>query len=90
MYTSVVEKSPGRKIERKQYVKEVPKLVLEDSDFSTPDYPDGWTLKIPVTKDKWSEVVPESQTGGEDKQHDLFFPSSLVVCISIPHPFDKG
>ena len=34
MYTSVVEKSPGRKIERKQYVvlieKEVPNLVLEE------------------------------------------------------------
>ena len=34
MYTSVVEKSPGRKIERKQYVvlieKEVPNLVLAD------------------------------------------------------------
>ena len=47
MYTSGVEKSPGRKIERKQYVvlieKEVPNLVLADSDFSMPDYSDGWT-----------------------------------------------
>ena len=56
MYTSVVEKLPGRKIERKQYVvlieKEVPHLVLVDSDFSMPDYYDGWTWKITVTKDK--------------------------------------
>ena len=54
MYTSVVEKSPGRKVERKQYVvlieKEVPNLVLSDSDFSMTDYYDGWTRKIPVTK----------------------------------------
>ena len=45
MYTSVVEKYLGYKIERKQYVvpieREVPKLVLADSDFSMPDYPDG-------------------------------------------------
>ena len=45
--TSVVEKSPGRKIERKQYVvlieKEVPNLILVDSNFSMPDYSDGWT-----------------------------------------------
>ena len=43
----VVEKSPGRKIERKQYVvlieNEVPNLVLADSDFSITDYSDGWT-----------------------------------------------
>ena len=47
MYTSVVEKSSGRKIERKQYVvlieNEVPNLVLADSDFSMTDYSDGWT-----------------------------------------------
>ena len=45
MYTSGVEKSPDRKIERKQYVvlieKEVPNLVLTYSDFSMPDYSDG-------------------------------------------------
>ena len=38
-YTSVVEKSPGRNIERKQYVvlieKEVPNLVLADSDLDS-------------------------------------------------------
>ena len=94
MSTSVAEKSPGRKMERKQYVvlieKEVPNLVLADSDFSMPDYSDGWTWKRPVTKDKWLKVVAESQTGGEDKQHDLFCPSSLVVCISIPDPFDTS
>ena len=48
--------TPGRKIERKQYVvlieKDVPNLVLADSDFSMPDYSDGWTWKRPVTKDK--------------------------------------
>ena len=70
MYTSVVEKSPGRKIERKQYVvlieKEVPNLVLADSDFTMPDYSDGWTWKRPVTKDKWSKLVAERQTRGED------------------------
>ena len=42
MYNSIMKKSPGRKIERKQYVvlieKEVPNLVLED--FSMPDYSD--------------------------------------------------
>ena len=94
MSTSVVEKSPGWKIESKQYVvlieKEVPTLVLADSDFSISDYSDGWTWKRPVTKDKWSKVVAESQTGGEDKQHDVFCPSSLVACISIPDPLDKS
>ena len=54
MYTSVVEKSPGRKIERKQYVvlieKEVPNLVLADSDFSMPDYSDGWIWKEQLLK----------------------------------------
>ena len=88
MYTSVVEKSPGRKIERKQYVvlieKEVPNLVLADSDFSMPDYSDGWTWKRPVTKDKWSK----SNSRRGFKQHDLFYPSSLVV--SIPDQFDKS
>ena len=87
MYTSVVEKSPGRKIERKQYVvlieKEVPNLVLADSDFSMPDYSDGWTWKRPVTKDK-----KKSNRRRGFKQHDLFCPSSLVV--SIPDPFDKS
>ena len=94
MSTSVVEKSPGWKIESKQYVvlieKEVPTLVLADSDFSILDYSDGCTWKRPVTKDKWSKVVAESQTGGEDKQLDVFCPSSLVACISIPDPFDKS
>ena len=60
MYTSVVEKSPGRQIERKQYVvlieKEVLNLVLADSDFSMTDYSDGWTWKRPVSKDKWSSL----------------------------------
>ena len=64
MYTSVVAKSPGRKIERKQYMvlieKEVPNLVPADSDFSMPDYSDGWTWKRTVTKDKWSKVVAVS------------------------------
>ena len=58
MYTSVVEKSPGRKIERKQYMvlieKEVPNLVPADNDFSMPDYSDGWTSK------RSSKVVAES------------------------------
>ena len=93
MYTSVVEKSPGRKIERKQYVvlieKEVPNLVLADSDFSMPDCSDGWTWKRTVTKDKWSKVV-ERQTGGEDLSNMTFCPSSLVVCIFIPDPVDKS
>ena len=66
--------------------KEVPTLVLADSDFSIPDYSDGWTWKRPVTKDKWSKVVAESQTGGEDKQHDVFCPSSLwSVSPSLTH-----
>ena len=75
MYTSLVEKSPGGKIEK--YVvlieKEVPNLVLTD-------YFDGGTWKRPwdITKDKWSEVVAESQTGGEDKQHD-----KVVQLVSI-------
>ena len=64
MYTSVVEKSPGQKIERKQYMvlieKEVPNLVAADNDFSMPDYSDVWTWKRTVTKDKWSKVVAES------------------------------
>ena len=63
MYTSGVEKWPGRKIERKQYVvlieKEVPNLVLED--FSMPDQSDGWTWKITVTKDKWSKARVEGR-----------------------------
>ena len=62
IYTGVVEKSPGRKIERKQYMvlieKEVPNLVPADNNFSMPDYSDGW--KKTVTKDKWSKVVAES------------------------------
>ena len=40
--------------------KEVPNLVPADSDFSMPDYSDGWTWKRTVTKDKWSKVVAES------------------------------
>ena len=54
MSTSVVEKSPGRKIERKQYVvlieKEVPNLVMADSDFSIPDYSDGGHGKYQLLK----------------------------------------
>ena len=65
VYTSGVEKSPGRKIERKQYVvlieKEVPNLVLADSDISMTDYSDGWTWNIPVTKDKWSSLKVKQQ-----------------------------
>ena len=60
--------------------KEVPKLVLADNDFSMPDHPDGWTWNRSVTKDKWSEVVAESQTGEEDEQHDLFF---VTLAISL-------
>ena len=86
MDTSVVEKSPGRKIERKQYVvlieKEVPNLVLADSDFSMPDYSDGWTWKRPVTKDKWSKVVAESQTGGEDLSNMTYSVPALLWSVS--------
>ena len=86
MYTSVVEKSPGRKIERKQYVvlieKEVPNLVLADSDFSMPDYSDGRTWKITVTKDKWSKVVAEGQTGGEDLRNMTYTVPALVWSVS--------
>ena len=63
-YTLVLWKS--RRVERKLYVvlieKEVPNLVLADSDFSIPDYSDGWTWKRTITKDKWSKVVAERQT----------------------------
>ena len=59
-----MEKTPDRKIERKQYTvlieKEIPNLVPADIDFSMPDYSDGWTWKRTVTKDKWSKVVAES------------------------------
>ena len=59
-----MEKSPGRKIERKHYMvlieKEVPNLLPADSDFSMPDYSDGWTWKRTVIKDKWSKLVAES------------------------------
>ena len=86
MYTIVVEKSPGRKIERKQYVvlieKEVPNLVLADSDFSMPDYSDGWTWNIPVNNDKWSKVVAESQTGGEDLSSMTYSVPALVWSVS--------
>ena len=86
MYTIVVEKSPGRKIERKQYVvlieKEVPNLVLADSDFSMPDYSDGWTWNIPVNNDKCSKVVAESQTGGEDLSSMTYSVPALVWSVS--------
>ena len=89
IYTSVVEKSPGRQIERKQYVvlieKEVPNLVLADSDFSMPDYSDGWTWKIPVTKDKWSKVFAESQTGGEDLSNMTYSVPALLWSPSLTH-----
>ena len=92
MYTSVVEMSPARKIERKQYVvlieKEVPNLVLADSDFSMPDYSDGWTWKRTVTRQvvegrRWKTNRRRGFT-----QQNLSCPSSLVVCISIPDPVD--
>ena len=83
-YTLVLWKRRGVE----QYVvlieKEVPNLVLADTDFSIPDYSDGWTWKIPVTKDKWSK---SSRRRGF-KQNDLLCPSSLVV--SIPDPFNKS
>ena len=60
-----MEKSPGRKIERKQVMvlieTKVPNLVLADSDFSMTDYSDGWTWKIPVPKDKWSSLIVKQQ-----------------------------
>ena len=81
MYNSIMKKSPGRKIERKQYVvlieKEVPNLVLADIVISACRIIlIGEQWKRPVTKDK-------SNRGRGFKQHDLFCPSSLVVCISI-------
>ena len=86
MYSSGVEKSPGRKIERKQYVvlieKEVPNLVLADSDFSMPDYSDEWTWKRTVTKDKWSKVVAERQTGGEDLCNMTYSVPALLWSVS--------
>ena len=86
MYTSVVEKSPGRKIERKQCVvlieKEVPNLVLADSDFSMPDYSDGWTWKRTVTKDKWPKVAAERQTGGEDLRNITYSVPALSWSVS--------
>ena len=86
MYTSVVEKSAGRKIERKQYVvlieKEVPNLVLAGSDFSMPDCSDGWTWKRTVTKDKWSKVVAERQTGGEDLSNMTYSVPALLWSVS--------
>ena len=86
MYTSGVEQSPGRKIERKQYVvlieKEVPNLVLTDSDFSMPDYSDGWTWTRTVTKDKWSKVVAERQTGGEDLRNMTYSVPALLWYVS--------
>ena len=86
MYTSVVEKSPGRQIERKQYVvlieKEVPNLVLEDNDFSMPDCSDGWTWKGTVTKDKWSKDVAERQTGGEDLSNMTYSVPALLWSVS--------
>ena len=87
MYTSVVEKSPGLKIERKLYVvlieKEVPNLVLADSDFSIPDYSDGWTWKRTVTKDKWSKVVAERQTGREDLRNMTYSVPALLWSVSL-------
>ena len=72
-------KSPGRKIERKQYVvlieKEVPNLVLAD-------YSDGWTWKRPVTKVKWSKVVAESQTGAEDLSNMTYSVPALLWSVS--------
>ena len=86
MYTGGVEKSPGRKIERKQYVvlieNEVPNLVLADSDFSMPDYSDGWTWKRTVTKDKWSKVVAERQTGGEDLRNMTYSVPAVLWSVS--------
>ena len=86
MCTSGVEQSPGRKIETKQYVvlieKEVPNLVLTDSDFSLPDYSDGWTWKRTVTKDKWSKVVAERQTGGEDLRNMTYSVPALLWYVS--------
>ena len=87
MYTSVVEKSTGLKIERKLYVvlieKEVPNLVLADSDFSIPDYSDGWTWKRTVTKDKWSKVVAERQTGREDLRNMTYSVPALLWSVSL-------
>ena len=89
MYTSVVEKSPGRNIDRKQYVvlieKEVPYLVLVDNDLSMPDYSDGWTWKRTVTKHKWSKVFTESQTGGEDLSNMTYSVPALLWSQSLTH-----
>ena len=55
------------------------------SDFSTPDYSDGWTWKRPVTKVKWSKVVAESQTGGEDLSNMTY--SVQLSCGLYLHPW---
>ena len=62
--------------------KEVPNLVLADSDFSMPDYSDGWTWKITVTKDKWSKVVAERQTGGEDLRNMTYSVPAVLWSVS--------
>ena len=78
MYTSVVEKSPGRKIERKQCVvlieKEVPNLVLADSDFSMPDYSDGWTWKRTVTL-----KTSGRRSSLKDKQEERIYATLLIM-----------
>ena len=62
--------------------KEVPNLVLTDSDFSMPDYSDGWTWKRTVTKDKWSKVVAERQTGGEDLHNMTYSVPAVLWSVS--------
>ena len=62
--------------------KEVPNLVLADSDFSMPDYSDGWTWKRTVTKDKWSKVVAERQTGGENLRNMTFSVPAVLWSVS--------
>ena len=62
--------------------KEVPNLVLADSDFSMPVCSDGWTWKRTVTKYKWSKVVAERQTGGEDISNMTYSIPDLLWSVS--------
>ena len=47
-----------------------------------PDYSDGWTWKRTVTKDKWSKVVAERQTGGEDLRNMTYSVPALLWSVS--------